>query len=195
MTVLPLSKAARVAGTSRQTIYRYAKQGRISTVQLHDGTLGVDTSELLRVFGSLLQPETVSKTVTSDSVRQAADKPEQADSITVATLQAEIAGLNGKVAILERQVEVSQNREHKLLGIIESQTRLIEHQAIPNHPRQTVSQWKKAVLAIVLGIAAALAWNTVTKEKQQPQKPAVLEPKPQAPNQNLEFWKPDDNGG
>lgn len=189
MAVLPLSKAAKAAGTSRQTIYRYAKQGRLSTVQLHDGSLGVDTAELLRVFGTLLQPETVAETVTSDSVRQGSDSLSHADTVALARLQAEVDGLRVAVGRLERQVEADQNREHKLLGIIESQTRLIEHQAQPNRTRP---RWKKAAIAAAVGIAAALAWNAATKEKPPPNEAPTV----QAPKQDtLERWHPDDDGG
>ena len=201
MAILPLGKAAKVAGTSRQTIYRYAKQGRLSTVQLHDGTLGVDTAELLRVFGQLSQPETV----TSDSMRQCADTVGQAETSPVAALQAEIAGLHGKVSILERQVEASQDREHKLLGIIESQTRLIEHQAAPKEkPAYWWWFWVAVVLTILSLAAAPFFWPVLRQapaihgqdeEKPQPQKPPATEPKPQAPIPPLEPWKPDDSGG
>ncbi len=178
MAILPLSKAAMAAGISRQTIYRYAKQGKLSTVQLHDGTIGVDTAELLRVFGKLLQPEVVP----GDSARHEADNLRQVDAMTVSALQAEISGLNGKVAILERQVEASQDREYKLLGIIEAQTRLIGHQSTSpvNRP-----YWKRVLLAIILGIVVFLAWNTVTKEKPSVQAPKI---------NNLERWHPE-NGG
>ncbi len=53
MAILTLRKAAEVAGVSRQTIYRYASSGKLSTVKMDDGTAGVDTAELVRVFGRL----------------------------------------------------------------------------------------------------------------------------------------------
>jgi hypothetical protein len=62
----------------------------------------------------------------------------------------------------------------------------------PQEPRRLGRHWKKTVLAIVLGIAAAFAWNTATKEKLPPKEA----PPVQAPKQNnLERWHPDDDGG
>lgn len=59
MAIVSISEAARLAGVGRATLYRRIDDGTISTVQNHDGSRGIDTSEILRVFGCLqATPET-----------------------------------------------------------------------------------------------------------------------------------------
>lgn len=54
MTILSIKEAAKAAGISKQTMYRRVKEGKVSSVSLLNGEKGVDTSELLRVFGALV---------------------------------------------------------------------------------------------------------------------------------------------
>lgn len=51
MAKLNISQAARQWGKSRQTIYSYLEQGKLSGETDPQGTTSIDTSELLRVFG------------------------------------------------------------------------------------------------------------------------------------------------
>lgn len=51
MAILSISEAAREAGVARTTIQRALKEGRLSATRQSDGTKGIDTSELYRVFG------------------------------------------------------------------------------------------------------------------------------------------------
>lgn len=53
MALVSVTEAARLTGKNRATIHRYIKQGKLSQVTDETGTKKVDTSELLRVFGSL----------------------------------------------------------------------------------------------------------------------------------------------
>lgn len=56
MAKVSISEAARLVGVSRSNLYKsYIKQGKLSTSTNHQGKPEVDTSELLRVFGSLQQ--------------------------------------------------------------------------------------------------------------------------------------------
>lgn len=56
MAKVSISEAARLVGISRSNLYKtYIKQGKISLTANHQGKPEVDTSELLRVFGSLQQ--------------------------------------------------------------------------------------------------------------------------------------------
>ena len=57
MAVHTVTEAAKLAGVTRRTIYRYIKQGKLSTVVTGSESTQIDTSELLRVFGSLSQQE------------------------------------------------------------------------------------------------------------------------------------------
>ncbi len=194
MAILTLRKAAEVAGVSRQTIYRYASSGKLSTVKMDDGTAGVDTAELVRVFGRLRQPETVAEAVTSDYERQEGDSLRQhRESTAVAALQAENEGLRREVAILEKQVEVSQDRENKLLGIIESQTRLLEHRTPLNEApgAHRHFRWPVAIaLAVLFTFAAYVGTLLIERQEQGPQ----MKPFPQPTPDQRETWHPE-NGG
>jgi hypothetical protein len=50
MAIVNLSQAAKLAGVGRSTLWRKAKAGVLSTTQFPDGSPGVDTAELFRVF-------------------------------------------------------------------------------------------------------------------------------------------------
>ena len=60
-----ISEAASITGVNRRTIYRYIKSGKLSTTVSHDKKTVIDTSELLRVFGELSQPETTESPIGS----------------------------------------------------------------------------------------------------------------------------------
>ncbi|WP_375291256.1 helix-turn-helix domain-containing protein [Lelliottia sp. RWM.1] len=52
-----VTEAAKLAGVTRRTIYRHIKAGKLSaSVTSSDNTV-IETSELLRVYGVLSQPE------------------------------------------------------------------------------------------------------------------------------------------
>lgn len=54
--LVTLTKATQLTGKSRSTIERHIKQGKLSKT-----TDGIDTSELLRVYGAFVQVDDVSK--------------------------------------------------------------------------------------------------------------------------------------
>ena len=62
MVILNQSAAARVAGVSRSTIVRFIKTGKLSATTNDQGDRCVDTAELIRVFGSLKQVDSVGDT-------------------------------------------------------------------------------------------------------------------------------------
>lgn len=122
MAILGLRDAAKLAGISRQTIYRYAKNGKLSTVPRDDGTRGVDTSELERVFGALRAPETVSKARTGTSGDRDRDN----------ALQGELEATRQALAMAREQLTAATGREARLLEIVERQTKLLEHKPEPD---------------------------------------------------------------
>lgn len=62
MALHTVSDAAKMAGVTRRTIYRYISSGKLSAAVTGDDNMQIETSELLRVFGSLShsEPEKVS---------------------------------------------------------------------------------------------------------------------------------------
>lgn len=96
MAIVSISEAARLTGKSRKTIQRYVADGRLSLSQHDAGNKGVDTSELIRVFGELshLPPppahETVSRPVAGTNATDA---------------QARLVAVEAENAILRAQLE------------------------------------------------------------------------------------------
>lgn len=54
MSIVSISEAARLTGKARSTIQTYIKTGKISkTTDNHTGNIGIETSEIIRVFGNI----------------------------------------------------------------------------------------------------------------------------------------------
>lgn len=105
MAVHTVTEAAKLAGVTRRTIYRYIKQGKLSSVVTDSNTTQIETSELLRVFGALSQPEG-SQVSTGSQV----EEPEY-----VTRLMAEMSQirdfLQGQQLLLEDKLETERLRE------------------------------------------------------------------------------------
>ncbi len=63
MSKLNISQAAKAVGKSRPIIYKKIKNGELSIEEGAEGEKLIDTSELIRVFGELVTPGTVSNDV------------------------------------------------------------------------------------------------------------------------------------
>lgn len=67
MALVSISEAARLVGINRSNLYSsYINQGKLSLSKDSRGNPKVDTSELLRVFGSLKMDATTQQTGTTD---------------------------------------------------------------------------------------------------------------------------------
>ncbi|MDB5841164.1 MAG: hypothetical protein JWQ23_3116 [Herminiimonas sp.] len=53
MAFVTITEAAKLVRRSRRTLYRDIDSGRLSKTLNRDGTATIDTSELLRVYGTL----------------------------------------------------------------------------------------------------------------------------------------------
>ncbi len=135
MAILALSDAAKAAGCSRQHLYRLVSKGRLSAVQQADGTRGIDTSELLRVFGQLAHPVTAEVTGDSrlgDNRRQQVT-PQATPHLEV--LQAELRAAQDALRVSDARLREAQAREERLLEMLAAQTRMLEHRtAAPPAP-------------------------------------------------------------
>ena len=114
MTKLSISEVSKRWGVSRQTLYRYKSQGKLSFDK--DGRKVVlDLSEVIRVFG-----HAVSQDVTSD----------KSDTVTTVTssdsdLKLKVEMLEKQIALLEDSLSHSRKSEDELRGVVASQTKLI----------------------------------------------------------------------
>ena len=110
MALLTLTQAAKTAGIARSTLYRAIRDGRIPVVSQPNGSKGIDTSELQRVFGPL---------------RGATKPTSQHDAPgDIALLQARIDGPERENGPLRDEIQASRERENKLLDMMSQ--RLLE---------------------------------------------------------------------
>ena len=112
MARLSKSDAARVIGVTRQTLYRYLHQGRISANP--DGT--IDTAELLR-SGFELHDVTVTSDVTRQRHMQHDVTSHVTPPVTPVTSPGETSLLHQMVTLLQRELEEAREREAQLLHI------------------------------------------------------------------------------
>lgn len=63
MTVVSISKGARLVGVSRGTLLQVIESGKLQTVAMEEGRPGVDTAELERVYGFLLDDSVADTTI------------------------------------------------------------------------------------------------------------------------------------
>ena len=123
MALLPVSKAAELVGLNRKTMYAYVRSGKVSASKDSKGSLLIDTSELIRVFGALRQEQdresnTARQLETPDINQVMLGKMEQ--------MARQIESLTEKVVELQKQLTLPAPKEEKkgflnwLFGKIES---------------------------------------------------------------------------
>jgi len=105
--MLTLGQAARLTGTSKTTITRAIKAGRLSATRRDDGGYRIDPAELARVYE--IKPETpATGTATGDAVHRAtlgqegAATPDVEVIARMAAMEAELRGLKDMVAELRQ---------------------------------------------------------------------------------------------
>ena len=95
-----VTEAAKLAGVTRRTIYRHIKAGKLSASVTDGDNTVIETSELLRVYGVLSQPEP--EKVSTGSLE---NQPEY-----VTLLLAEMSQLREMVSHLSSKVDELQSR-------------------------------------------------------------------------------------
>ena len=106
MTILSITEAAKTVNVGKATIYRRLKDGTLTASKRPDGFKGVDTAELIRVFGEL-QPQS------NENVSELPLRHHEMFEL-----------LQRQIDSLENQLQASLERENKLLNLLEQ--RLLE---------------------------------------------------------------------
>lgn len=127
MAILSISEAARAWGVGRSTLQRAIKEGRLSATNQADGSKGIDTAELLRVFGEArsdtgndTRMDRGSSKSDTGSTRSEAGASLRADTAPV------IDALQAQIALLQTALTEAKEREGWLRGQVESlQQRLL----------------------------------------------------------------------
>jgi hypothetical protein len=107
MPEMTLTEAAQWAGKDRTTVFKAIQKGRISARKTLDGTWMIETSEL----GRLYRP--------AAPVNESLQRQDNSNDVTA---------LREIITILQKQLEDTQSQRDRLLGVVETQTRLIAGQ-------------------------------------------------------------------
>lgn len=135
MTQLTVRQAAERVGVSRQTMFRYIQQGKVSATLSHSGEKQIEISELLRVFGEL-QPETDTTTTPHNRLKQ---PRRDSETTAITSYQIELERLKAQLELKSAELELAKeriaelkSREHsageeknRLLTLIEQQSKLL----------------------------------------------------------------------
>ena len=122
MAELNLTQAAKAAGIARGTLYKHIQEGKISC-QLDDkGKRVIDTSELMRVYGDIKQPETTHERLEERPIEH---KETQEETEVTQVLRERIGDLEKQVEDLRQDKEISSKRESELLDILKQQQTLL----------------------------------------------------------------------
>jgi hypothetical protein len=113
-----ISQAAKMTGKTRTTIYKKIKSGELSAELGEDGNRLIDTAELLRVFGELVTPDTVSMDVHAIHSETPQVTP---------LLERQISLLEAENKRLHEQIASDRREKERLLGLLEKQTLLLTH--------------------------------------------------------------------
>lgn len=152
MAQLRIAAAARAAGKDRGTLNRYIKSGKLSTTKDASGCTVIETAELLRVFGEL-------KGDGKDTAADAA-APAAANSSVQHVLEATLE-------LLKQQLHASQDREAKLLDMLEQEQqtrRELEQRLLPPAPEPPAEREEIILEARVENTAPERAASQKTEE-------------------------------
>lgn len=93
MAIVSISEAAKLASKSRRTIQRHIAQGKLSKATDATSSIGVDTSELIRVYGVLTKDD------------MAHDEPEKMSQADTSEKDTEIQHLKEIIAMQKDHIE------------------------------------------------------------------------------------------
>lgn len=140
MPRVSISEAAKLAGIARSNLYKnYIDTGKISTVEDHDGKRKIDTSEILRVFGSIKIDN--QKNTFEDTENIQKDSYGQYQNEFKSLLQDLLQEKNARISLLEKELEDSKQREFRLQEQLTINIKLIE-QIKPKHDSHKRKWWQ-----------------------------------------------------
>ena len=137
MALVSVAEAARLVGKNRKTLYgTYIKTGRLSCVLGENGEKNIDTSELLRVFGSFKEKQVVSGEIILDDVstlqvkNNKEHKQDMSSAIRIAILESE-----------NKQLKARLEDKDKHIASVENAMRLLENKSEQRREQHRV-WWK-----------------------------------------------------
>ena len=114
MSLLPLAKAARLAGVSRATVYRLVSEGKLSATVDGRGKKAIDPAELARLF-----PKSHVETNEKDQIRQTETTTRNTQDGDVRVMAVELKAARELLDLTRQSLEDARR-------VMEAQTRLLE---------------------------------------------------------------------
>jgi hypothetical protein len=160
MPTFNISAAARAVGTSRASIQRAIKSGRLSATTNEQGERVIDLSELLRVFGPLKQGEQASMDASMDG--------EQRDTPSMAVHeQVLIEVLREHLDDAREQLQQAQQEKARLLSMLEVEqaarreleTKLLPAPVPPPKPAPPSHRRVWLLLILLVAVLAFAGWR------------------------------------
>lgn len=149
MALVSISEAARLTGKSRTTVQAYIKQGKLTKCTDSSGASKLDTSELLRVFGSFTGQQVGSEQLGVTVQHLAGSSVQLPDQNLLHenhALKAEVelvkALLREKELLLSEKDKRNEDLKHALL-LIESKLPAMQEPITPPVIKKSWQFWKK----------------------------------------------------
>lgn len=144
-TTFTISAVHRMTGLARSTITNHITKGKLSVVEDKEGKRLIEASELVRVYGDLvtIDDDGELKTQTSRIDKGKAGKDSENSHLQElldrerAERDRERGQLQKTIDQLRGDLDKSQERESRATALLESQTKLLEHQS------KGADEWKQ----------------------------------------------------
>lgn len=117
MSIVSISEAAELTGKTRRTIQRHVANGKLSRTVVNGKNSGIDTSELIRVYGELVSRDnkaTESHRVTLDPNTQDATN----NNLRLTTLEHELSIVKIALEAEKQRVQDKQETIESLKGLV-----------------------------------------------------------------------------
>lgn len=165
MAVVSVSEAARLVKKSRTSLYSAFKSGQLSKTVMPDGAPGVDTSELLRMYGRLYSSpitDTVQQVLRSTDMHSVQDAAHRTEPLPV---------------YIQLAIEQERNKNLERVLAIEADLRRVKDQ-VTDELRAHISEKNRMIQVLESKVVKLLEYTKPA--------PAVPEPQPVAARKG--FW-------
>lgn len=147
MALVSIIEASKLAKVSRKTIYKHLKEGTLSSSENSHGHKEIDTSELIRVFGSIhLEPptEVTSGDKENDEKKQGVTQGDTPKNFETLIENARLKAENNQLR--ERLDEAKEDKERLFAQLSEAQATV----KLITHDKDTATE-KKGFFARLFG--------------------------------------------
>ncbi len=130
--IVTVEEATRLVGKSRSTINRAIKAGKLSKTPT-----GIDTAELMRVYGELMQHDTPQKTAQQTSNDASVDHHKlELLQVQLELLRVQLEQSQDSIRDLRQRLDAADTERRQLLH-------LLTHQAAPANDNEKPIAWVK----------------------------------------------------